>query len=161
MSTSQLVWAISFSIQPSSQQSLQVFFLQSNLSTLPFLLSQETTEQSQFPSLLPASVRWHLPPSLSPFNAAIFSSCAYLLASFYYLHVLYWEAQKWRWPPWPHQDWAEQKTPLHQPAGKRLLGTSAKGHSASSHQLCIHQEPQLCFLQNCFPSGQTPEYSSA
>lgn len=42
---------------------------------------------------------------------------------------------------------------------KRLLGTGAKGYTAGSYQLCVHQEPQFFFLQNCFPSDQTPEYS--
>lgn len=71
-------------------------------------------------------------------------------------------------PPGPTRTEQSRRLPSLNPLAKlllvqlkRLLGTCAKGHTAGSHQLCIHQEPQLFFLQNCFPSGQSPEYSSA
>lgn len=58
-----------------------------------------------------------------------------LLASFYYLHVLYWEGQKWTWPPW-----AEQKDPLPQPAGKAFAGATqeAAGHLCHKDTLLAH-----------------------
>lgn len=137
---------------------------------LPFLLSQDTTEQGQSPSLLPS-----LPQSgktsslsLSHFNAAVLSSYSYLLASLYSPHVLYWEAQKWTHPPRPHQDRAEQKDPLPQPTGKAF---AAAPQEAAGH-LC--QRTHSWLTSTLYPpgapvfSGKTasrlvrlPEYPSA